>query len=224
MSKIIVPLRARTWNELVPKLDQLTEQVDIVEIWIDQLFMDFLRNPTILPQVATKMQKLKKDFNINTLAVCKSAAEGGQFGGNAGQRIELLQSFLQLSGDMVDVDLRHNHKDLIRKLPKEQRWVSLHDFEGVPEDLEHLARDMKLLQPQVYKFAVTPRDEAELASFIDFAKGFATDQTTIFTTMGPLGAEGRERLKGITWGAFYALNETERTATGQPTLGSKFAP
>lgn len=218
--KVIVPLRARTWAELEPKLDQLTAEVDIVEIWIDQLFMEFLRNPILLPTVAQKMKALKSALDIEVLAVCKSPAEQGQFGGTPAQRIELLQAFLQLGGDLIDLDIQHNHTDLLRPLDKDRLWLSLHGFVGVPDNLEHLVRDMKLRQPAVYKFAVTPRDEAELDTFIEFAQNFSQDHNAIFTTMGELGAEGRERLKDITWGAFYALNENERTATGQPVITS----
>jgi 3-dehydroquinate dehydratase type I len=216
--KTIVPLRARTWAELEPKLDQLTEQVDLVEIWLDQIFVDFLRNPALLPVVTTKLQKLKKDLDLEVLAVCKSPTEQGQFGGTATQRIELLKAFLQLGGDSVDIDIKLNHKDLIRQVSAEKLWLSLHDFAGVPADLEKWARDMKMINPAVYKFAVTPQSAAELESFINFAKSFDPSKKAIFTTMGALGETGRAQLKNITWAEFYALNEGESTASGQPLL------
>ena len=218
--KIIVPLRARTWAELEPKLDQITDQVDIVEIWLDQIFMDLMRQPQIIPEVARRLQKLKSDHNLEVLAVCKSPQEQGQFGGTEAQRIEILQAFLQLGGDYVDVDVRLNHKELIRQLPLEKTWCSLHDFSGIPENLESLVRDMKTLKPAIYKFAVTPQGEAELNNFVEFSQQFSKQHDAIFTTMGPLGAEGRERLKDISWGGFYALNEDEKTASGQPVLYS----
>jgi len=214
LMKTIVPLRAKTWNELEEKLSQLTDQVDIVEVWIDQIFIEFLRNPALLPVVSQKLKQLPQEV----LAVCKSPEENGQFGGTAQQRIELLQAFLQLGGDFVDLDVRLNHKDLIRQIPPEKCWLSLHDFSGVPENLEHLVRDMKMIKPRVYKFAVTPQNETELEEFIAFAKDFSQDHQAIFTTMGDLGAEGREKLKALSWGGFYALNEDEKTASGQPVL------
>lgn len=216
--KIIVPLRARTWAELEPKLDQITDQVDIIEIWLDQIFMDLMRQPQIIPEIARRLQQLKSDFGVNILAVCKSPQEQGNFGGTEAQRIEILKAFLQLGGDMVDVDVRLNHKDLIRQLPLDKTICSLHDFTGIPENLEALVRDMKTLGPAVYKFAVTPQNEDELNSFIEFAEQFSQKNTAIFTTMGEFGATGREQLKDITWGAFYALNEDEKTASGQPIL------
>ena len=218
--KVIVPIRSKSWAELAPKLDQIDHRVDIIELWIDQLFMDLMRNPQLIPIVTTTLQKLKSEYNLEVLAVCKSPQEKGSFGGTAGQRIELLKAFLQLGGDIVDVDVQINPKELIRSLPKDQLWLSLHDFTRVPENLESLARDMKFLQPAVYKFAVTPNSEAELSTFIKFAEKFSTNFPAIFTTMGPLGATGRQQLEKYTHGAFYALNKTETTASGQPTLAS----
>ena len=218
--KIIVPLRARTWSELEPKLDQITDQVDIIEIWLDQIFIDLMRQPQIIPEITRKLQQLKESFDIKVLAVCKSPQEQGHFGGTEAQRIEILQAFLQLGGDYVDVDIRLNHKDLIRQLPLDKTICSLHDFAGIPENLESLVRDMKTLSPTIYKFAVTPQNETELDNFVEFAQQFSQQHTAIFTTMGKFGAVGRERLKDITWGAFYALNEDEKTASGQPVLYS----
>jgi len=218
--KIIVPLRARTWAELAPKLDQITDQVDMVEIWLDQIFMDLMRQPQIIPEVARRLQKLKLDHNLEVLAVCKSPQEQGHFGGTEIQRIEILQAFLQLGGDYVDVDIRLNHKDLIRQLPLDKTWCSLHDFTGIPENLESLVRDMKTLNPSIYKFAVTPQNEQQLDNFVAFSEQFSEKNQAIFTTMGPLGSVGRERLKDITWGSFYAFNEDEKTASGQPILYS----
>lgn len=216
--KIIVPLRAKTWAELQSKLDQLPEKTDLVEIWLDQLFVDLMRNPALIPEVASRLQNLKQSLGVEVLAVCKSPQEAGQFGGTPSQRIELLQAFLQLGGDWVDVDIRLNHKDLIRQLPLKKCWLSLHDFTGVPENFESLVREMKTLAPAVYKFAVTPQNEAELTQFVDFARDFGQKHTAIFTTMGPLGETGRTRLESHSWGAFYALSETEKTASGQLTI------
>lgn len=216
--KVIVPLRAKTWAELKLKLDQLTAKVDLVEIWLDQLFIDLMRQPHLIPEVASRLQNLKKSLNIDVLAVCKSPQEGGLFGGAPSQRIELLQAFLQLGGDWVDVDVRLNHKDLIRQLPLEKCWLSLHDFAGIPENFDSLVRDMKTLGPVIYKFAVTPQSEADLTQFIDFAAEFSPKHKAIFTTMGPLGEVGRQKLKPYSWGAFYALSENEKTADSQPIL------
>ena len=216
--KIIVPLKSKNWLELKSKLSKITAEVDIIEIWLDEIFMDFMRQPQLLNEVTTTLQKLKSDLDIQILAVCKSRVEHGKFGGNSTQRFEILTLFLKLGGDLVDFDISQNHKDLLRQIPNERLWCSLHDFTGVPTDLEAQARTMRTLNPAMYKFAVTPKSEAELADFIKFAENFTTQNPAIFTTMGEYGAIGREKLKKHTWGAFYALDESETTASGQPVL------
>lgn len=218
--KIIVPLKSKTWLELKSKLAKITAEVDIIEIWLDEIFVDFMRQPQVLDEVTTTLQQMKQSLGLEVLAVCKTRLENGKFGGNYQQRFEILSLFLKLGGDLVDFDVTQNPKETLRQIPSEKLWCSLHDFKGIPEDLEAQARTMRTIGPAMYKFAVTPQSELELEQFIQFAETFTAQNQAIFTTMGEYGVMGREKLKNITWGGFYALDESEVTASGQPTLSA----
>lgn len=215
--KIIVPLRPSSTAELEILLKQITSKVDIVEIWLDQLVQALMMNPGLIPQVQTLLQKTKTKHNVQYLGVCKTPAEQGSFAGNPAQRIQVLQHFLELGGDYVDLDVSQNPAQLISQIPSDKLWLSFHDFTWANQDIINLRyQAMQAFKPVLCKFAVTPENELDLQGFINFAKEFKGE--AIFTTMGALGGEGREQLKPYTWGAFYALSPEQTTASGQPSL------
>lgn len=214
--KIIVPLRPRSTAELEILLPQLDKRVDIVEIWLDVLVQELMFAPGLVPVVQKLLEKTRKDFNVQFLGVCKMPTENGHFPGNKHQRIKVLQQFLQLGGDFVDLDIQENTDEYIELIPSEKLWLSCHDFKTIPKNLLSIKDRMKVFEPAVFKFAVTPEDASQLDKFIDFAKQDA--DTTIFTTMGERGINGREQLKPYTYGAFYALSPDATTASGQPSL------
>lgn len=214
--KIIVPLRPRSTAELEMLLPQLDDRVDIVEIWLDVLVQELMFAPTLIPLVQQLLEAARTQFNVQFLGVCKMPAEKGRFPGNKSERIQVLQHFLQLGGNFVDLDVLQNSADDIAAIPSEKLWLSYHNFTAVPADLEDLKAKMNQFKPHLTKFAVTPENKVQLEQFISFAA--TCTQPSLFTTMGDLGAEGRKQLKPYTYGAFYALNPDKTTASGQPSL------
>ena len=214
--KIIVPLRPRSAAELEMILPQLDKRVDIIEIWLDYVVQERMFAPSLIPHIQHLLEEAKTEFKVELLGVCKTPAEQGSFPGSSHERVQVLQQWLQLGGDWVDVDITQNSTELIQTLPAEKLWLSFHHFSAVPDNLDKILQQMQALKPAVYKFAVTPDVEPDLERFLSFAEG--AKDPTIFTTMGELGAAGREQLKPHTWGAFYALSPEYSTASGQPTI------
>ncbi len=198
---------------LLPKLD---ERVDIVEIWLDVLVQELMFAPTLIPLVQRLLESARAEFGVQFLGVCKMPAEKGKFPGNKNERLQVLQHFLQLGGDFVDLDVLQNSADDIAAIPSEKLWLSCHDFQTVPTDLKASKEKMAPFNPALTKFAVTPETQEQLEQFLTFSK--QDTQPSLFTTMGELGAEGREQLKPYTYGAFYALSPDKATASGQPSL------
>ncbi len=216
--KVIVPLNFSSTSELKTALLELNEQVDMIEIWLDQIFQEFLQNPILALEVRKWILEAKQKFGLEVLAVCKQTSEKGKFPGNSHQRVQILNQFLQLGGDFVDVDINQNSSQDISHISNGKCWLSFHDFEGANIDtIRNKYEEMKSFSPFLYKFAVTPKNENEIKSFVAFAKDFP-EPRTIFTTMGSLGSQGRSELVKHTWGGFFALNEELKTASGQPTL------
>lgn len=215
--KIIVPLRPRSVAELETLLNQLDERADIVELWLDQLIQELMLAPNLVGHTQQLLQTVKQNLKVELLGVCKTPAEKGSFPGTNQQRVQVLQQWLQLGGDWVDLDVTQNEPALITQIPQEKLWLSFHDFAWAePEIIKLRYETMQPFAPAVYKFAVTPQTHPQLDQFLDFAK--TVKEPAIFTTMGPLGSQGRAALVKNTWGSFYALNQEQTTASGQPTL------
>jgi len=216
--KIIIPLNLNSFKELKHVLENLNPQINIVEIWIDKLINEFMQHPRKALEARNILKKIQREKDIQFLAVCKTPLEKGNFLGTPEQKIQILKQFLSLGGNFIDLDIRQNSKNLIDKIPGKKLWLSFHDFEGLNlESIKIIYKGMQDFDPYLYKFAVTPQSETELNNFIAWAEEF-TDIRAIFTTMGKFGEEGRARLKNITWGGFFALDEGHKTASGQMTL------
>ena len=217
--KIIVPLNCNTVFALKESLSQIDGRVDIVEIWLDQIFQEFAANPMLALEIKRNLQHIQNTHGVQFTAVCKTSAENGRFGGDVFERQKILFQFLKLGGDFIDLDISQNPPEIINQIPNEKLWLSFHNFKDANlENIKTQYKAMKKFTPFLYKFAVTPKNKKELEDFINFAKNFS--EQGIFTTMGALGSQGRDNLVNLTWGGFYALNEESKTADGQPTLSN----
>lgn len=214
--KIIVPLQPHSVAELEILLRQITDKVDMVEIWLDVIVQEFMIAPSLILHAQSLLERCREAHKVQFLGVCKTAREKGSFLGDEIQRVQLLQKFLNLGGDFIDLDITQNSADLIVQIPAEKLWLSYHNFETVPENLANIQTEMESFSPQVYKFAVTPENQAQLTNFVAFAQ--IQKEKVIFTTMGELGPSGREQLQPFTYAGFYALSAALRTAIGQPLI------
>jgi 3-dehydroquinate dehydratase/shikimate dehydrogenase len=87
------------------------------------------------------------------VVTCRPEWEGGRFAGAEERRRAILESALEAGAEYVDVELRAGFDDLIRRAPA-RVVVSMHDFEGVPRDLEERARAMRATGAGTIKIAV----------------------------------------------------------------------
>ena len=222
--KTIVPLKLNRIDEVAMVLQNLNKPVDLIEIWIDGLIDDLLKNKEKVADLRLLIAQVKQEHNVQLLAVCKGPAEQGVFNGTPMQKWQLLQYFLEFGGDYIDLDVTQNPVTLIEALDKTKLWCSFHDFEKVSEEiLDEILATMLQLDPFLYKFAVTVQTQEDLDTFINWcekSKSDHPDKKFIFTTMGELGTEGRDMLetKELTWGGFWALSEELKTASGQRVL------
>ncbi len=210
--KIITPVRPQSFKDLENLVKKIGNRADIIEIWLDEVCdeEDFFE----------KFADLAKKTIVLFLGVCKMSEEKGNFKGTTEERVEILRKFLGSGGDFVDMDVIRNPENLIKKLPSKKLFLSFHDFEGVPDDLNKILIQEQIFYPRIYKFAVTTNTEEELDNFLCFVRNFPKKHDGIFTTIGTLGTKGREKIAqtGRSWGGFYAVDEQSRTADGQQTL------
>lgn len=208
--KIIVPIQPHSFEDFEVLVKKIDNRTDIIEVWLDRI-----------DNISLFLQKLKtqKIINIPLLGVCKRPKEKGIFKGSENDRVEILQSFLMVGGNFVDLDVTKNSQQNIKKIDPQKLILSFHDFEKVPKNLETIFEEMKAFNPFIYKFAVTPNTKEELANFLIFAQQKSkTSKKFIFTTMGAFGKVGRKKLSSISFAGFYALNSESKTASGQLCL------
>lgn len=211
MMQKIVPLHAETFEELESLLKKVGSRADGIEIWLDEL----AQIPLWEEYLCEKMKDWRKMLGEKTwiLGVCKNNPE----------RIKILQKFLQDGGDFIDLDINQNTPDDVKLFNPEKLFLSFHDYENLPENLEEVLEQMQKFNPNIYKFAITPHSEEEIEKFLAFINNFPEDRKAIFTTMGALGSVGRIMIShtGKNWAGFFALDPEHKTASGQQILASK---
>jgi 3-dehydroquinate dehydratase / shikimate dehydrogenase len=92
------------------------------------------------------------------VVTCRPRWEGGSFDGSEEARIGLLRQAWELGAEHVDVEWRAPGAGRFLAETGGRRVVlSMHDFEGVPADLDDVVRDMAGTPAAVLKVAVTAR-------------------------------------------------------------------
>ena len=185
----------------------------VIELWLDALEESL--DPSLYRFF---LQKIKSITGAKLLGVCKSPDEGGTFTRSEEAKIPILKNFLVAGGDFIDADFQRYTADQLQEFSAENLFLSYHDFESVPSNIEAILASMAVISPAVYKLAVTPQNPEQLQSFIHWAKNYTPKGPLILTTMGAFGAEGRDALKTVSAAQFYALSPETRTADGQPIL------
>ena len=204
--RTIVPLRPHNADELLEMVEQIGNRASWIEVWLDQFEGD-------IPRIESH----------KFIGCCKTPAERGNFLGSSEEKIEILQKFLKSGGDLVDLDVERVKENLIHQIPSNKLILSYHDFVG-DADLRPLLDDilikMYFLSPAICKFSVAVNDPVSLELFLDFVQKFPSNQPALFTTMGTLGREGRDRIEALkkSWGRFIALDKDSKTDASQKIL------
>jgi 3-dehydroquinate dehydratase / shikimate dehydrogenase len=148
------------------------------------------------------------------IVTVRHRSEGGRFAGSEEDRIRLLTDALGAGAEFVDVEWRTGSGALIRSQP--QRTVlSLHDFDGVPDDLTQQLHAMERTGAAVLKIAVTPHRLGDLSQLLRIQTR-VPDRRIVVIGMGSRGIATRVLAArfGSVW--MYAGAEPD---TGQLTAG-----
>ena len=84
--------------------------------------------------------RLLKDRPTPVVVTCRRREDGGRWERTEEERLMLLRSAIAMGIEYVDLE-----EDTAKKIPrygKTKRIVSLHNFEGTPDDLEDLHRTL----------------------------------------------------------------------------------
>jgi 3-dehydroquinate dehydratase/shikimate dehydrogenase len=127
------------------------------------------------------------------IVTCRASWEGGRFDGSEEERYAILARALNAGAEFVDVEWRALRggdtpafAGLIDRGPG-RIVLSSHDFEGVPEDLDARARDMRSAGTGAIKLAVAARRLSDTLPL----RRIARDGNAIVIGMGDAGVPSR---------------------------------
>jgi 3-dehydroquinate dehydratase/shikimate dehydrogenase len=138
---VCVTVTGRTMEELRRARDAAA-QADIVEVRLDRV-----DRPDALGAVEGRRRPV--------VVTCRAAWEGGGFAGSEEERERLLTEAQAAGAEYIDVEARAEFVPaVVRRRRGRGVVLSMHDFEGVPADLEERAVAMRSTGAEVIKIAV----------------------------------------------------------------------
>ena len=201
---ICVPLTGSTTEEMLAGAVRAKALgADLVEFRLD-----YMPAPEVAQLVANKP--------LPAILTCRPTREGGRFDGPEDERIALLQQAVDAGADYVDVEL-----DTVGKIERKRGVkliVSVHDFEGTPDDLDALyERIAGRPNPDIVKIATTATDIRDNLRLFEVLR--KATLPTIALAMGERGVISR--ILSPKFGSlltFASLGEGEGSAPGQLTI------
>lgn len=198
---ICIPIGAGTNAELLSLIRRAeTEPADIYELRLDRL------------EERAKADSLVAACSRPVMATCRSVPEGGCFRGDAAARRKTLREAAAAGAAYLDCEAAD--VESLRDLPGVTLIASMHDFAGVPEDLERRISLLEATDADWVKFAVAAtRLEDNLRVFAALG---ARRKPAIGIAMGEAGLVSR--VLGRRFGsrvAFASLDAGLESAPGQ---------
>lgn len=211
---ICVPIRASSLVELKKKVGKISDEFNLIEIWVDHL-------PIKVPAKEILLVVKKQTVIVN-----KPKREKGNWTGSEQQRVERLIEFIKAGANYVDIGL-DTKPNLIKKIisaskkSKTKVIISYHNFSKTPSEsaLNKLIRKAWRFKPDVVKvatYANSPRDNFVLTRLISV---HGSKKHFIALGMGPHGIISR--VIGLTLGNhinYIAADSKQKTASGQLSL------
>jgi 3-dehydroquinate dehydratase/shikimate dehydrogenase len=136
---VCVTITGSTTAELRRRRDEVSG-ADMVELRLDTVSD---------PDVAGALEGRR----LPAIVTCRPEWEGGRFRGAEEERRAILREALDRGAEFVDVEWRAGFDDLLRESGR-RIVLSMHDFAGVPADLEDRAAAMRATGAEIVKLAV----------------------------------------------------------------------
>lgn len=174
-SELCVTVAAPTMAELRRRRDQVPGAT-LVELRLDTVDR---------PDVAGALEGRRG----RVLVTCRPVWEGGHFRGSEHERLALLADAVARGAEYVDVEWRALTPSFAGGEGLDRIVVSMHDFAGVPEDLDARVDAMSRTGAAIVKVAVTARRLTDCLPLLDLAA--RRGAPTIVLAMGEPGVATR---------------------------------
>ena len=192
--------RTRHKHTIQEHLDVAAEGAKLVEIRLDYIARSI------------DLSRLLKNRPTPVVVTCRRKEDGGRWERSEEDRLMLLRQTIAQGVEYVDLE-----EDTALKVPrygKTKRIVSLHNYEGTPDDLEAIHQRLSKLDADIVKIAVKANSFADAARVIELMKNAKVP--TIGIAMGDYGS--LTRILGPRYGApftYCVFNPDRRVAPGQ---------
>ena len=174
-ARLCVTVTGQTMAELRERRDRVAD-ADLVELRVDTV-----RDPSAAGALAGR--------RVPVIFTCRAPWEGGHFKGSEEERHRLLHDAQRLGAEYVDVEWKAGFGDLLSAKGGKGIVLSMHDFEGVPNDLDARAATMKASGAEVVKIAVNAARLSDCLPLL--AVGRASTTPMVLVGMGDAGLPTR---------------------------------
>lgn len=204
MAEICVTLAREGHSNLYEEMETCRRQ----GVRLAEIRLDYLRR-------APELQEILRRKPCPLIATVRRREDGGRWKGSEEQRLALVRAAVLAGFDYIDLEF--NVADQIPRFGKCKRIVSIHDFEGMPENLEMLPQRFAQLDADIAKIACTVRDAEDNLDLLHLAR--RAPIPTVVIGMGEMGLP--VRVLNAKFGSphtYAASPEGRRVAPGILTL------
>ena len=158
------------------------------------------------------LSRLLNNRPTPVVLTCRRKEDGGRWDRSEKERLMLLRTAISMGVEYVDLE-----EDIASKVPrygKTKRIVSLHNFEGTPENLDSLHAELSKLDADIVKIAAQANSFSDTIRMLEVMKSAAIP--TIGISMGDIGTPSR--ILATRFGApfsFCVFNTERKVAPGQ---------
>lgn len=171
--QLCVTVTGSTMVELRRQRDAVAD-ADLLELRLDSV-----RDPDVAGALTGRRRPV--------LVTCRPTWEGGSFAGSEEERKRLLAQALAGGAEYVDIEARAGFDDLIGQTSGKRIVLSMHDFHGMPSDLETRLRSMQATGAEIVKMAVTARSLGDVVTLLDVASRAHPLHGVVLVGMGEHG-------------------------------------
>jgi len=159
--------------------------------------------------------RLLRNRPTPVVVTCRRKEDGGRWERSEEERLMLLRSAIAMGVEYVDLE-----EDIADKIPrygKTKRIVSMHNFQGTPDDLNSIHASLASHDTDIVKIATLANTFEDVTRMLDLMQNAAVP--TIGISMGDLGT--LSRILAIRYGApftYCVYSSERRVAPGQLTF------
>jgi 3-dehydroquinate dehydratase / shikimate dehydrogenase len=157
--------------------------IDMVELRLDMLVDPLLISPEIV----------KCKFDIPVIITYRRKKDGGKYEGSEKYRRTVLHTFVKTGFNFIDLEMGTAFSEIEDSALKNGTRIirSYHNFEGIPDNIEGIIRNLASRPGEIPKLAVYPGNSTETLKFFKVFEKIQDINDKIILAMGVYGIPSR---------------------------------